>query len=99
MRATGRERSAAIVLGMALDAVAADPTRYHPVAGFGRAAQSLEQLMWQPRRTTGGLYTACLVGSVTAAAACAGRLTASSPRTRLAMQVLLVWTVLGGRSL
>jgi adenosylcobinamide-phosphate synthase len=81
----------AIGLGAALDALAGDPRRYHPVAGFGRVASKLEDVMWRPRRAHGVAYVVVLVG-VTAAL---GRLAERNAGFR----VLSVWTVLGGRSL
>ena len=81
----------AIGLGSALDAIAGDPARYHPVAGFGRIATKLERLLWHPRRADGVVY----VGLLVAAAAAAGRCANRRPELRL----LSVWAVLGGRSL
>ena len=84
-------RGRAIALGFALDAALGDPARFHPVAGFGRAAGALEQLLWRPRRLNGAVHAALLVG----AAAALGR----PAERRLALRVLSVWVALGGRSL
>jgi adenosylcobinamide-phosphate synthase len=81
----------AIGLGAALDAIAGDPARYHPVAGFGRMAAKLERVIWRPRRAHGVLYVVLLIG----ATAALGRLAERSAVGR----ALCVWTVLGGRSL
>jgi adenosylcobinamide-phosphate synthase len=81
----------AIGLGSALDAIAGDPARCHPVAGFGQVATRLERLLWRPRRADGVVY----VGLLVAAAAAAGRCANRRPELRL----LSVWAVLGGRSL
>jgi adenosylcobinamide-phosphate synthase len=93
-----RGLATAIVLGAALDAVAGDPERGHPVAGFGRAGIALERALWRPRRGRGALYAAVLVGGAAAAARAADR-TAAAAGLRLPLQALCVWTVLGGRSL
>jgi adenosylcobinamide-phosphate synthase len=84
-------RARALVLGFAVDAVLGDPARFHPVAGFGRAAATLERLWWRPHRTRGAVHVALLVG----AAAGIGRLV----ERNLALRAFSVWVVLGGRSL
>jgi adenosylcobinamide-phosphate synthase len=81
----------AIGLGAALDAIAGDPRRYHPVAGFGQVATKLERIVWRPQRASGVAYVVLLVG----ASAALGRLA----ERRVVLQVLSIWTVLGGRSL
>jgi len=84
-------RGRALVLGFALDAALGDPARFHPVAGFGRTASALEQVLWRPRRANGVVHVVALV----AAAAAVGRLA----ERRAALRVLAVCVVLGGRSL
>jgi len=84
-------RSGAIVLGFALDLALGDPARFHPVAGFGRAAGALEQLLWRPRRLPGAVHAALLVSAAAGLGSLAER--------RRALRVLAVWVVLGGRSL
>ncbi|KQC36863.1 cobalamin biosynthesis protein [Frankia sp. ACN1ag] len=58
-----------MVLGAALDALLADPTRLHPVAGFGRAAVRLERLDYRDGRAAGVLHTALLLAAVAVPAA------------------------------
>jgi adenosylcobinamide-phosphate synthase len=87
----------AVVLGFAADRALGDPARLHPVAGFGRAAASLEALLWRPSRCAGALYVAALVAAVVAVTAAAGwRLT---PRRRTGLAAMVLWATLGGRSL
>lgn len=87
----------AIVSGYAADRLLGDPARFHPVAGFGRAASALERRLWQPSRPVGLLYTTSLVGGV----AVATRFTeqALPPRRRAVFAALTIWAALGGRSL
>ncbi|MFC7493984.1 MULTISPECIES: cobalamin biosynthesis protein [unclassified Nocardioides] len=76
-----------LVLGYAADSLLGDPTRWHPVAGFGRTAAALEAVTFADRRAPGVLHVALLVGG----AAAVGR--APIP------VALATWAVLGGRSL
>jgi adenosylcobinamide-phosphate synthase len=75
-----------LLAGFALDLVAGDPERWHPVAGFGRVATVAERAVYAPSRVRGVLVTGALV----AGAAAIGS------RTSL---VLVTWAALGGRSL
>ena len=65
------ERACGLLLGVALDALLGDPRRWHPVAGFGRAAGTLERRMWADSRMRGVVFTALCVGSAVAASAVA----------------------------
>jgi adenosylcobinamide-phosphate synthase len=102
----------AIVLGFAADRTLGDPSRWHPVAGFGRVAARLERLVWRPSRVAGALYTVALVGPVAALTVAAGRRLAPRGATTLAtdgnglpglgramLAATVLWTTLGGRSL
>ena len=42
-----------LIAGYALDRLLGDPPRWHPVAGFGRAAGRLEQRLYADRRAAG----------------------------------------------
>jgi adenosylcobinamide-phosphate synthase len=86
----------ALGLGFAADRLLGDPRRWHPVAGFGRAAAALERLMWRPSRTTGAAYVAVLVTAVAAPVALVDR---RLGRARPLFGALVLWTALGGRSL
>jgi len=87
-RATARERAA----GMALRALA------DRLAGLGRLAGSIERALWQPRRSTGALYTAGVVGGCVLAVRSLERRAAGEPG-RVALAALTTWVALGGRSL
>lgn len=76
-----------LVLGYAADSLLGDPARWHPVAGFGRAAAALERLTYADRRAPGVLHVAVLVGGA-----------AALGRARVPVAVA-TWAVLGGRSL
>ena len=75
-----------LVLGFAADRAWGDPARWHPVAGFGRAATTLERISYGDRRTPGVVHVGLLVGGAALLGA----------RTPVA---LATWAVLGGRSL
>lgn len=83
-------RALGLAAGFAADRLLGDPARWHPVAGFGRAAAALERATYADRRVHGALHVAILVG----AAAAAG-----SRRTGPVSTALATWAVLGGRSL
>jgi adenosylcobinamide-phosphate synthase len=80
---------AAILAGWLADRLVGDPARFHPVAGFGRAALLLERLMWRQSRATGVAYVAALVAAATALGA----------QRKRSLKTAIVWTALGGRSL
>lgn len=79
-----------LTAGFAADRVLGDPARWHPVAGFGRAAAALERLTYADRRSAGAVHVAILVG----ATAAVGVRRAGPVATAIA-----TWAVLGGRSL
>ncbi len=89
---------AGLIAGYALDAVAGDPRRFHPVAGFGTLASSLERRLYGPSRLRGAVFAAVAVGAPVVAAAVAQRL-ARKPLARFALVTAATWAVLGGRSL
>ncbi|MCK9898120.1 cobalamin biosynthesis protein [Frankia sp. AgB32] len=96
-------RLGGLVLGVGLDALIADPPRWHPVAGFGRAAAGLERRLYRDGRAAGAAHTAVLIAAVTVPAALADRALADRTRPSRARSVLataaLTWVVLGGTSL
>jgi adenosylcobinamide-phosphate synthase len=53
--------AAALLAGYTADVIAGDPRRWHPVAGFGRAALTLERTMYAPTRRRGAVVVAILV--------------------------------------
>lgn len=84
----------ALLCGYAADLALGDPGRWHPVAGFGRAALALERVLYAPTRMRGALFAAVLVA---APAIGAERLARSLPRWLVL--AALTWAALGGRSL
>jgi adenosylcobinamide-phosphate synthase len=88
----------ALLGGYAADLALGDPRRWHPVAGFGRAALALERAVYSPSRTRGVLYATALVG----VAALAGELLARAGQ-RLGLRgsglVAVTWAALGGHTL
>jgi len=85
-----------LVLGYAADRVLGDPHRWHPVAGFGRAATVLEKYSYAPRRRSGALHEAVLVGGAIGLGLALRRLPHPLQVPTLAAAT---WAVLGGRSL
>lgn len=91
--------AAGMAAGYALDVLVGDPRRYHPVAGYGRAAAALERLLYAPSRADGAVFTGLAVGFPIAAAIVAQRATRKRPVARFALTTAITWAVLGGRSL
>lgn len=53
-----------LLAGVAVDAVAGDPRRGHPVAAFGRAAAALERRLYADSAARGAAFTAiCVLGA------------------------------------
>jgi adenosylcobinamide-phosphate synthase len=88
-----------LLLGFALDALAGDPRRAHPVAFFGSAAARVERQVWADSRTRGVAFTAACVVPVVAAGLAGQRLARRSPAAVAAAVAVTTWTVLGGASL
>jgi adenosylcobinamide-phosphate synthase len=94
-----RSSALALVAAIALDHVVGDPRRLHPVAGFGRLAQSLERTLWRSSRLSGACYAGLLVASSAASVAAAERLLRRRSGARTTFAVVVVWSTLGGGSL
>jgi len=92
-------RALGLLLGYAADRVLGDPSRWHPVAGFGTAARALEQRLYADSRIRGAAHAAILTGGAAALGAAAGRLSRRSPVATVAVTAVATWAVLGGRSL
>jgi adenosylcobinamide-phosphate synthase len=88
-----------LVAGVVVDAIAGDPRRFHPVAGFGRAAGRLERQIYAPTRAAGAGFTAIAVGVPVAIAVGARVATRRRPWARAVLTAGATWTVLGGTSL
>ena len=91
-------RATGLLLGYAADHVLGDPQRWHPVAGFGRAAAALEHRLYADSRARGVVYTCVLVGGAIGLGVTAER-SARSPVVRTVVTAAATWVVLGGRSL
>lgn len=86
-------RAAALAAGYAADKVFGDPSRHHPVAWFGTAADRLGRRMWADSRPRGAAYTGILVGLPVAGAVAVGK---RHPNLLLAVAT---WAALGGTTL
>lgn len=99
-RASGRARVLGLLLGVAADAVLADPARWHPVAGFGRFAAAVERRCYADSRPSGVVHLAVSAGSVlvvgVAVSVVARRGGAAAEAAAVAAAT---WVVLGGTSL
>lgn len=91
-------RAAGLLLGHTADRLFGDPRRGHPVAGFGRAAGTLETWMYADSRPRGVMYELALVGATTVVAVAAQRC-ARHPVAHVLLTAVTTWAVLGGRSL
>ncbi|HET6505676.1 MAG TPA: adenosylcobinamide-phosphate synthase CbiB [Baekduia sp.] len=87
-------RAVGLLGAVALDALLGDPARFHPVAGFGRAALALERVAYRPSRAAGATYTIILVVAPALAARRVG-----GGRGRAVALAACGWAALGGRSL
>ncbi|MFN0284966.1 MAG: CobD/CbiB family cobalamin biosynthesis protein [Kineosporiaceae bacterium] len=92
-------RPLGLVLGVAADALLGDPHRWHPVAGFGRAAAALERRMYADAVGPGAAFTALSVGLPWCLGVVAERATAGRPVARLLVTAVSTWAVLGATSL
>jgi adenosylcobinamide-phosphate synthase len=96
---TGLPLAAGIAAGAALDALAGDPRRGHPVAAFGRAAAALEARDYADSRPRGAAHAAACVLAAAAPAALARRRLRRRPPLHAAAVAATVWAVTGARSL
>lgn len=86
-------RAAGLLTGYALDRVLGDPRRWHPVAGFGRTAATLERRLYADSVPRGTVHVAVLVGGAALVGALGER------GNRFLSTTIATWAVLGGRSL
>lgn len=98
-RRTATADTLGLVAGYALDSLLGDPRRWHPVAGFGRAAGALERRVYRADRRAGALFTAVAVGGPVLLGAAVSRATRRHPVARALAVAAGTWTVLGGRTL
>ena len=99
MRISNWPLAAGLAAGVALDALAGDPRRGHPVAAFGRAASALEARDYADSRPRGAAHAAACVLAVAAPAALLQRRTRGRPLLRLTAVAATAWAVTGARSL
>lgn len=97
--AAGVGRAVGLLLGVAADAVFADPKRRHPVAMFGNAAAAAERVSYRDSRVAGVAHLTVLAGGVALLGVVAERLARREPAVQAAATALATWAVLGGTSL
>ncbi|WP_405878922.1 cobalamin biosynthesis protein [Streptomyces sp. NBC_01136] len=85
--------------GLLGDLLLGDPHRGHPVAAFGRAAGTVERVLWRDHRGWGALHTAVCVGGAAGLAAVASRAVRPSRTASVALTAAATWTVVGGTTL
>ncbi len=90
--------AAGLALGFVLDRVLGDPARHHPVAGLGRYARAVENVLYRDSRVAGMVHQVAVVAPLVTTAALAHTL-ARRPWQRALLVTATTWTVLGGRSL
>ncbi|ARP69607.1 cobalamin biosynthesis protein [Streptomyces pluripotens] len=97
----GADRSYAYgaAAGLLGDLLLGDPRRGHPVAVFGRAAGTVERVLWHDHRGWGALHTAVCAGGAVALGAAAARTARPSPTASAALTAAATWAVVGGTSL
>lgn len=99
-RLAGRLAPAAgLLVGYLLDRAVGDPERWHPVAGFGRAAGWLERRLYADDRWRGVVFTALAVGVPAIGGLALTRATRRAPLLTGLLTAGATWAVLGGRSL
>ncbi|MFE9254441.1 cobalamin biosynthesis protein [Streptomyces sp. NPDC006879] len=87
-------------VGLIGDLLLGDPRRGHPVALYGRAANTVEGALWRAHRGWGALHTVVCAGGATVVASLAARaVRRRSPLTKIALTAATTWAVVGGTSL
>jgi adenosylcobinamide-phosphate synthase len=89
----------ALGAGYAADMLLGDPSRAHPVAGFGRLALAAERRSYAPSRARGAAFTASLVALAALAGELAARFSRAAGLGRGGALAAVSWAALGGRSL
>lgn len=92
-------RAWGLLIGYVADQLVGDPGRWHPVAGFGRAAGALERCIYRDDRAVGAVHTGVLVAGVVGIGVAADRVARAHPVARTLVTATATWAVLGGRSL
>lgn len=86
-----------LLIGLSADHVLGDPGHLHPVAGFGAAADVLEQRLWADSRPRGAVYAGLAVLPVVGLGMVGQRSTTGSVRVLAVASA--TFTVVGARSL
>lgn len=99
-----RARQLGLWAGIAADVLFGDPERWHPVAGFGHVALTVERWLWQPNRGAGLLYAGMLVLGPALLGRAASGLLAPTAKGRfavpeVALTAATTWAGVGARSL
>ena len=94
-----RSRATGLALGFAADRVFGDPRRFHPVAGFGQVATTVERRLYADSRVRGSAYWLVLVGGTVLTAAVVERRVQQRPVLHALLTAAATWAVLGARSL
>ncbi|MFD4368242.1 cobalamin biosynthesis protein [Rhodococcus sp. NPDC058521] len=93
-------RAAGLLVGFVADRMLGDPRRFHPVAGFGTLASSVETKTYRDAKAAGFVHVVVLVGGTVVAGAV---VEAASSRAgwggRALVTAVAAWSVLGGTSL
>lgn len=98
--AARRTRAVGVLAGYLADVVVGDPTRGHPVAGFGAVAAAAERAAYRDSRLAGAVHTGLLVGAVSVLGAAVQRGAARRDRRcAAATTAAATWVALGGSSL
>jgi adenosylcobinamide-phosphate synthase len=92
-------RPTGIALGVLADVAFGDPRRYHPVAGFGRAAAALERRWYADDVRHGAVFGAVAIGVPVLLGAVAERVAGRRPVLRVLLTAAATWSVIGGTSL
>jgi adenosylcobinamide-phosphate synthase len=88
-------RAAGLLLGFAADRLLGDPSRWHPVAGFGTVAAALERRLYADDRARGVVHTVTLVGGAVALGVAAERVTARRGAARAATRGMTARDTIG----
>lgn len=92
-------RALGLAVGYASDRLLGDPTRWHPVAGFGLVAGALETALYADSRTRGVLFSGVLLAASLTAGAGLDRAARARPLVATLTTAAATWAVLGGTSL
>nr|WP_274518048.1 cobalamin biosynthesis protein [Gordonia sp. KTR9] len=96
-RRRGAVTAAGMLVGFVLDGLFGDPSRGHPVAGFGRLTSAVERRLYRDSRRAGAGLVGVMVGSTVVLAAVPDR--RATGVAGVAVTAAATWVALGGTSL